>query len=97
MLWTHEAKHNIHNIHVQENAFLERDQVRDTKKEQELYITFSQSDWFIPQNERFWLAITTRHSYHKNLESSKATVKSNVYWRKYNFYCSVTANIQAEL
>ena len=24
--------------------FLERDQVRDTKKEQELYITFSQSD-----------------------------------------------------
>ena len=44
MLWTHEAKHNIHNIHVPENVFLERDQVRDTKKEQELYITFSQSD-----------------------------------------------------
>ena len=77
--------------------FSERDQVRDTKKEQDLYITFSQSNWFIPQNERFWLATTTRHSYHKNLESSEATVKSKVYSRKYNFYCSVTTNIQAEL
>ena len=27
--------------------------VRDTKKEQALSITFSQSDWFISQNERF--------------------------------------------
>ena len=36
------------------------DQDRDTKKEQALSITFSQSDWFIAQNERFWLAITTQ-------------------------------------
>ena len=41
-------------------------------KEQSLYITFLQSDWFIAQNKRFWLAITTRNSYHKNSESSKA-------------------------
>ena len=34
-----------------------------TKKEQAFYITFSQSDWFIAQNERFWLAITTRKNY----------------------------------
>jgi len=33
--------------------FPERDQDRGTKKEQALSITFSQSDWFIPQNERF--------------------------------------------
>ena len=32
--------------------FSERDQDRDTKKEQALSITFSQSDWFIPKNER---------------------------------------------
>ena len=32
--------------------FLERDQDRDKKKEQALSITFSQSDWFIPKNER---------------------------------------------
>ena len=35
-----------------------RDQDRDTKKEQALSTTFSQSDWFIPQNEHFWLLIT---------------------------------------
>ena len=34
----------------------ERDQDRDTKKEQALSITFSHSDWFISQNERFLLA-----------------------------------------
>ena len=32
---------------------LERDQDRGTKKEQALYITFSQSDWFVAQNECF--------------------------------------------
>jgi len=67
------------------------------KKEQALSITFSQSDWFIPQNKRFWMAITTRKSYQKNSESSETTVKLNVYSRKYNFNCSVTANVQAEL
>ena len=30
----------------------ERDQNHDTKKEQALYITFSQYDWFISQNGR---------------------------------------------
>ena len=79
-------------------SFSERDPDRDTKKEQALYITFSPSDWFIPQIERFWLAITTRNSHRKNSESSEATVKLNVYSRKYiNFNWSVTANIHAEL
>ena len=36
--------------------FSERDQDRDTKKEQALSITFSQSDWFILQmNVSDWL------------------------------------------
>ena len=61
------------------------------------YLSFSQPDWFIPQNERFWLAITTKNSEHKNPESSDATVKVNVYSRKYNFNCLGTANIQAGL
>ena len=40
-----------HNFNVKENVFFsEREQDRDTKKEQALSITFSQSDW---QNERF--------------------------------------------
>ena len=38
------------------------DQVHDTKKEQALYITILQSDWFIAQNEHFRLAIATRNS-----------------------------------
>ena len=50
----------------------ERDQDRDTKKEQVLSITFSQSDWFSPKNERLWLAITTSKN-HKNSESSETT------------------------
>ena len=84
-----------YNINVKENVFFwEHDQDRDTKKEQALYITFSQSNWFIAQNECFWLAITTRNSYHMNPEWSKATVKLNVYSQKYNFNCSV--NIQVE-
>ena len=33
--------------------FSEHDQDRDTKKEKALHTTFSQSDWFIPQNKRF--------------------------------------------
>ena len=32
--------------------FSQRDQDRDTKKEQALSTTSSQSDWFIPKNER---------------------------------------------
>ena len=35
-----------------------RGQNHDTKKEQALSITFSQYDWLIFQNRRFWLAIT---------------------------------------
>ena len=31
----------------------EHDQDSDTKKEQELSMTFSHSDWFISQNEHF--------------------------------------------
>ena len=42
--------------------FKERDQDRYTKKEQALRVTFSQSDWFIVQNKRFWLAITTSYN-----------------------------------
>ena len=38
----------------------ERDQNHDTNKEQALYITFSQCDWFLSQNERSWLAKTVR-------------------------------------
>ena len=68
-----------------------------TQTEHVLYVAFSQSDWFIAQNERFWLAIIARNSYHKNSESSEVTAKLNIYSRKYNFNCSVTANIQAEL
>ena len=75
----------------------ERDQDSDKKEEQALYITFSQPDWVIAQNERFWLAVTTKKSNPKNSESSEATAKLNVYSRKYNFNCSVVANIQAEL
>ena len=45
-----------HNINAKASPkkmlFPERDQDRDTKKEQALSITFSQSDWFIPKNER---------------------------------------------
>ena len=71
-----------------------------TKKEQALYVTFSQSDWFIPKmsvSSTTSTASTTRNSYHKNSESIEATVKLNVYSRKYNLNCSVSANIQAEL
>ena len=86
-----------HNSNGKENVFFsERDQDRDTKKEQALSITFSQSDWFILQNERFWLAITTSKSYHKNSESSDKNESWTLNSRKYNFNCSVTANIQAE-
>ena len=36
--------------------FLKRDQNRHAEKDQALHITFSQSDWFIVQNERSdWL------------------------------------------
>ena len=79
--------------------FSEHDQDRDTRKEQALYmyITNLQSDWFIPQNERFLLATKTRNGHHKNSESSKANVELNVYSREDNFDCWVTANIQAEL
>ena len=77
--------------------FRERKQDRDTKKEQALYITFSQSDWSIAQDERFWLVITTRNDYHKNSELSEATAKLNVYSRNYDLNCLVTANIQWEL
>ena len=60
-------------ISTSKKMFLsERDQERDTKKGQELYITFSQPDWFSAQNERFWLAITARNSRHKNSESNYA-------------------------
>jgi len=58
--------------------FWEHDHDRHAKKEQALYITFSQSDWFSAQNERFWLVVT-RDSYRKNSESIKATAKLNVY------------------
>ena len=39
--------------HQRKFSFPERNQDRDTKKEQALYKNFSQSDWFIPQIERF--------------------------------------------
>ena len=71
-----------------------------TKKEQALYVTFSQSDWFIPEmsvSSTTSTANSTRNSYHKNSESIEATVKLNVYSRKYNLNCSVSANVQAEL
>ena len=46
--------HNINGKERQRKCFSsERDQDRDTKKEEALSITFSQSDWFISQNERF--------------------------------------------
>jgi len=76
-----------HSINVRENVFFlregerERDQDLDTKKEQALFITFSQSDCFIAQNDPLWFAITTRNSSHKNSESREATVKLNVYSR----------------
>ena len=38
----------------------ESDQNHGTKKEQALFITFSQYNWFISQNGRCWLAITLR-------------------------------------
>ena len=66
------------------------------KERASIVLTLSQSDWFIAQGEHFWLAITRRNSYHKNSELSKATAKLNIYSPKYNFNCSVTANIQAE-
>ena len=69
---THNAE--PHSICFFEFFFPERYQDRDTKKAQALSITFSQSDWFIAQNERLWLAITTRKSYHENSESSETTV-----------------------
>ena len=46
----------------------------------------SASDWLVQQE-----------TVHKNSESSEVTAKLNVYSRKYNFNCSVAANIQAEL
>ena len=42
-----------HNTNVKEMFISERDQDRDTREGKELSITFSQSDWFISQNERF--------------------------------------------
>ena len=83
-----------------ESVFSERDQDRDTEKEQALNVTFSQSDWFIPKmsvSVTTSIASTRRNSHHNNSESIEATVKLNVYSRKYNFNCSVTANVQAEL
>ena len=73
MLWTHEEQPS-ESTTKKMFFFSESDQDRDTKKAQALSITFSQSDWFIPQIERFWLAITARKSYHKNSESSETTV-----------------------
>jgi len=61
-----------------------------------IYITFSQSDCFIAQNEWFWLAIITKNKYNKHSELSEVATKLNVYSRKYNFHCSFTANVQAE-
>lgn len=52
-----------HNVNVKENVLFESATKIVTKKEQAFYITFSQSDWFIAQNERFRLAITTRKNY----------------------------------
>ena len=80
-----------HNINAKGSPkkmlFSERDQGRDTKKEQGMSITFSQSDWFIPKNERLWLAITT----------SEMTVMSDVYSPTYNLNCSVTAKTSSRI
>lgn len=80
-------------------SLAESDQDHDTKKEQALYITILQSDWFIAQNEHFRLAIATRNSYHKNSVSSEGTLMLNIkfYSQKYNFNCSVITNIRSEL
>lgn len=49
-------------------------------------VTFSQSHWFIPWKERFWLAITTQNIYLNNSEWSEMTVKMNfLYSGNYNF------------
>ena len=79
--------------------FSEGDHDYDTKKEQALYITILQSHWFIAHNEHFRLAIATRNSYHKNSVSSEGTLMLNIkfYSQKYNFNCSVIANIPSEL
>ena len=72
--------------------FSERDQEHDTKKEQGLSIIFSQSDSFISQNEHFWLSQHDNAT--TNSESSETTLKLNVYSRRCNFNCSVTAKVQ---
>ena len=57
--------------------FSDRDQFRDIKKEQALSITFSQSDWFIPQNERFLLAIASRDTLTRAALSRLLSTKAN--------------------
>jgi len=64
--------------HKRKFFFWEHDQDRDTMKQQALYITFSQYDWFITESEGFWLAITRRSIYHKNYEFSGVTTKLNI-------------------
>ena len=82
-----------HNINVKENFFFfwERYQDRDTKKEQALRIT----DWFIAQNERFWLAITK--SYNENSESPEAARKVESLFTKIQLqlfsYCKYSSKI----
>ena len=78
----------------------ERDQDLDTKKEQALFITFSQSDCFIAQNDPLWFAITTRNSSHKNSESREGDRKVERLFANIIIICSncsVIANIQAKL
>jgi len=82
-----------HSVNVKANVFL-RACPRSWHKERASFVYNFLAIWL---NESFWLAVTSRNSSLKNSESSEATAKLNVYSRKYNFNCSVTVKIQAEL
>ena len=62
-----------YSINVKENVFFfasPRSWLK-AKTEQASSISFSQSDWFIPQHERFWLAITEKTAPTRILNQAK--------------------------
>ena len=87
-----------HNVNVKENVFLfSFDQDRDTKKEQAWNITFPISLVYCPKWAFLIGYYYKKQRCHKDSASSEATTKLNVYSQKYNFICSVTANVEAEI
>ena len=80
-----------HNIQCKEVFISEHDQNHDTKKEQELSITFSQYGWFIFQNECSWLAIALRVKFRRAWHEQCCL---DSYWQQQisQWDCEITSN-----